>query len=117
MGKTIYNKLIRDRIPEIIQADGKHYELVVMTEEEYIQALRSKLVEEAQEAQKAATEDLVTELADIQEVIKAILKASHISPEQVELGSNSTALQTRGGFEKRLKLLWTEDQMYHSGGI
>ena len=108
MGKTIYNKLIRDRIPEIMQADGKHYELAVMTEEEYIQALRVKLVEEAEEAQKAAPEDLVTELADIQEVIKAMLEALEISAEKVEQVLTQRHVE-RGGFEKRLKLLWTED--------
>ncbi len=108
MSKTVYNKLIRDRIPEIIQADGKRYELVVMTEEEYINALRSKLGEEAQEAQKAAPEDLVTELADIQEVIKAMLEALEISPEQIEQVQTQRHAE-RGGFEKRLKLLWTED--------
>lgn len=108
MGKTIYNKLIRDRIPEIMQADGKYYELAVMTEEEYIQALRVKLVEEAEEAQKASSEDLVTELADIQEVIKAMVEALEISPEQVEQVQTQRHVE-RGGFEKRLKLLWTED--------
>jgi predicted house-cleaning noncanonical NTP pyrophosphatase (MazG superfamily) len=108
MGKTVYNKLIRDRIPEIMQADGKYYELVVMTEEEYFQSLRSKLVEEALEAQKATIDELVTEIADIQEVIEAILKASHISPKQVELVQTQRHAD-RGGFEKRLKLLWTKD--------
>jgi predicted house-cleaning noncanonical NTP pyrophosphatase (MazG superfamily) len=109
MGKTTYNKLIRDRIPEIMQADGKHYELAVMTEEEYIQALRIKLVEEAEEAKQAISGDLIIELADIQEVIAALLEALEISPEQVEQVQTQRHAE-RGGFEKRLKLLWTEDE-------
>jgi predicted house-cleaning noncanonical NTP pyrophosphatase (MazG superfamily) len=106
MEKTIYNKLIRDRIPEIIKSAGKHYEAVVMSDEEYVIALRSKLVEEAQEVEKAAEKDLITELADLQEVIAALMSACSIDPEQVNAVQDARRYQ-RGGFEKRLKLIWS----------
>jgi predicted house-cleaning noncanonical NTP pyrophosphatase (MazG superfamily) len=106
MSKIIYNKLIRDRIPEIIRAAGKQCETVLMTDEEYIQALRSKLVEEAREAHQAAPGDLVTELADLQEVIAALMAVYGISPEQVSTVQSSRRVE-RGGFEQRLKLLWS----------
>jgi predicted house-cleaning noncanonical NTP pyrophosphatase (MazG superfamily) len=66
MRKT-YNKLVRDRIPEIIQAAGQEYATEVMSLEEYQQALREKLIEEAQEAADAS--DLISELADLYEVM------------------------------------------------
>jgi predicted house-cleaning noncanonical NTP pyrophosphatase (MazG superfamily) len=106
MSKTVYNKLIRDRIPEFIHAAGKQYETAVMTEEEYSQALRSKLVEEAQEAQLAAPGDLATELADLQEVMSALMVVYGVSPEQVN-ALQATRRDERGGFEQRLKLLWS----------
>ena len=48
-----YNKLVRDRIPEIIRRDGRNCEIATISEDEYLQALREKLVEEAQEAAEA----------------------------------------------------------------
>ena len=74
--------MIRDRIPEIIQAAGKHCETTVMDDEEYIQALRLKLVEEAQEALQSAPNDLLIELADLQEVIIAIMSIYGITQDR-----------------------------------
>ena len=45
--RTNYNKLVRDRIPEMIQAAGGQCEVKAISEEEYLQALRRKLIEEA----------------------------------------------------------------------
>ena len=53
-----YNKLVRDRIPEIIARDGRDYEVATMSEEDYRKALRTKLVEEAEEAAEADPEKL-----------------------------------------------------------
>ena len=106
--RTTYNKLIRDRIPEIIHAAGKQCETEVMPEAEYLQALRDKLVEEALEVQKAAPADLATELADICEVMDALMAAYGISPEQVRL-LQAARREERGAFEKRLKLIWSGD--------
>ena len=105
--KKTYNKLIRDRIPEIIQADGKHAGIEEMPEAEYRQALLEKLVEEAREAAQASENDLITELADLHEVIDAILATWNIPPEDL-LALQTERHQQRGGFEQRLKLLWTE---------
>ena len=87
--KKMYNKLIRDRIPEIIYADGKQAQIEIMSESEYRNALLEKLVEEAQEAAKAQDDELVLELADIYEVIDAILVTWNISKNEV------TALQIK----------------------
>jgi len=103
-----YNKLVRDRIPEIIRSGGKQCGIETMSEAEYRQALLQKLVEEAQEARQAAPDELITELADLQEVIAALLAAWHISPEKVQQIQEQRRAK-RGGFEQRLKLLWTED--------
>jgi predicted house-cleaning noncanonical NTP pyrophosphatase (MazG superfamily) len=105
--KITYNKLIRDHIPEIIHADGKQAHTEVMSVPEYRQALLQKLIEEAQEATLAESEDLITELADLYEVIDTILAIWKIPNEEV-LRVQKERRQRRGGFEKRIKLIWTE---------
>ncbi len=102
-----YNKLVRDRIPEIIQNSNKRCAIETMSEPEYRQALLEKLVEEAQEAHQASPEELVTELADIHEVLAALLDAWQVDPGQVEQVQRQRRTE-RGGFDQRLKLLWTE---------
>ena len=78
-----------------------------MTTEEYQQALRRKLVEEAQEAAEAKSTDLTTELADLLEVIDATLLAYGLDRGQV-LACQAQRQRERGSFSQRLRLLWTE---------
>jgi predicted house-cleaning noncanonical NTP pyrophosphatase (MazG superfamily) len=102
-----YNKLIRDRIPEIIEKDGKKFAIEVMGDNDYQQALFSKLVEEAQEAVNSKPEKLLIELADLLEVIHALMRAFDIDPDELKKIQQHRKM-TRGSFDKKLKLLWTE---------
>jgi predicted house-cleaning noncanonical NTP pyrophosphatase (MazG superfamily) len=67
-----YRKLVRDRIPAIIQAEGRHPVTRGLDEAGYRQALLDKLVEEAGEAARASAADLPGELADVLEVLRAL---------------------------------------------
>ncbi|GIP30277.1 hypothetical protein J23TS9_54070 [Paenibacillus sp. J23TS9] len=61
----VYNKLVRDRIPDIIAAQGKQYTIKTLNQEEYIVELRKKLQEEHQEYITAGQDrEAVEELAD-----------------------------------------------------
>jgi predicted house-cleaning noncanonical NTP pyrophosphatase (MazG superfamily) len=111
MSRIVYNKLIRDRIPEIIERDNRKYAVVIIPPAEFDMALREKLVEEAQEAIKADDANLITELADIQEIILALMKLHRIDAVELET-VRVHRLQKRGGFENRLKLLWTEQDFH-----
>jgi predicted house-cleaning noncanonical NTP pyrophosphatase (MazG superfamily) len=102
-----YDKLVRDHIPEIIRQDGRQCGVEVMREEEYVHALKEKLVEEAQEAADARPEDLVKELADLSEVIDALIIACGFD-RQVVVVKQEERRRSRGGFERRLRLLWTD---------
>ncbi|MGQ4645799.1 nucleoside triphosphate pyrophosphohydrolase [Lyngbya aestuarii] len=104
-----YNKLVRDGIPDLIRQNNHECETVVMTEAEYRQALREKLLEEAQEAATAENQQLVTELADLYEVIDAVMAAYGIKQESV-LVEQERRRNQRGGFEQCLRLLWTQSQ-------
>lgn len=106
MAKITYNKLVRDHIPEIIHLAGKYCQTTVMDETEYRQALLEKLIEEAQEAHDASLGDLITELADVLEVVDNILQAYGLSFDDAR-NIQAARRQERGGFEKRLKLIWS----------
>ena len=105
--RQTYNKLVRDRIPEIIRATGRDCGLETMSQEEYRQALLEKLFEEAQEASQADPDALATELADLYEVIDALIQAFELDHETV-IRTQQARHEQRGGFSKRIRLLWTE---------
>lgn len=95
-----YNKLIRDKIPEIIEAAGKRCIVEVMNEEEYLEALDDKLNEELAEYQ---ADKSLEELADLLEVMYAVVRARGYTTEELERVRKQKA-EKRGGFEKRLRL-------------
>ncbi|MEA4909869.1 MAG: nucleoside triphosphate pyrophosphohydrolase [Anaerolineaceae bacterium] len=99
-----YNKLIRDRIPEIIARSGKTCVVVPLSPEEYTLALADKLVEEAGEARAAGGQHLLTELADLAEVLDALLDLHGWSQEDLRR-VQAERRQARGAFDQRLKLL------------
>jgi len=76
MNITIYNKLIRDKIPQIIKQTGKNCTIAILSDEEYIKKLNEKLLEEVKEYLESGS---VEELADISDVIHAILEYKRIS--------------------------------------
>jgi predicted house-cleaning noncanonical NTP pyrophosphatase (MazG superfamily) len=78
-----------------------------MSEAEFSQALQEKLLEEAQETAGANPQDLVSELADLQEVMDALLAVYGIEREDV-LKEQRRKRTERGGFERRIRLLWTD---------
>lgn len=100
----VYNKLIRDRIPEIIKKDGNTADIIILSDEAFKQAIKEKLIEEATEVLIADNRDeVVNELADLQEVIDTIKQIYNISTLEVNTSQAIKALN-RGKFEKRLYL-------------
>jgi predicted house-cleaning noncanonical NTP pyrophosphatase (MazG superfamily) len=106
--RTTYGKLIRDRIPEILEAEGLRYEVARLDDEAFRAALLAKLVEEAGEAAAAADADaLARELADLYEVIDAVLELHGLDRDVVR-ALQARRREERGGFARRLELRWTE---------
>ena len=100
MPKISYHKLVRDRIPEIIAADGKTCTVETLSDADYLTMLDAKLDEELAEYHK---EPSVEELADLLEVIYAVAKARGWSVEELERVRKEKA-DSRGGFEKKILL-------------
>ena len=75
-----YNKLVRDRIPEIIQKEGNTADIIILSEESFKQAIKEKLIEEATEVCNAQNrDDILSELADLQEVMDTIKQLYNIN--------------------------------------
>ncbi|WP_188207710.1 nucleoside triphosphate pyrophosphohydrolase [Alkalibacillus aidingensis] len=105
----IHNKLIRDKIPEIIEATGKSFSTKKLSEEDYIKELRTKLSEEVNEYLNAKNDnEALEELADIVEVIHSLAKIHGNSFEKVEQLRVEKA-HKRGVFDKRIFLKEVED--------
>ena len=100
----IYNKLVRDKIPEIIEADGKLCATHILSEEEYIAALEAKLNEEVDEYQ---TDKNLEEMADVLEVLKSICVARGYTLEELEAVRAKKAAD-KGGFAERIFLEYVE---------
>lgn len=95
----IYNKLVRDKILEIIEADGKTHKSRILDEKEYLEHLVKKLEEELHEFKQDLS---IHELADLQEVILA-LAGVIAGREELEKVRVQKA-EERGAFEKRIFL-------------
>jgi predicted house-cleaning noncanonical NTP pyrophosphatase (MazG superfamily) len=97
----IYNKLVRDKIPEIIKSMGEKCSCHVASDEEYWLKLKEKLKEECEEL--CSGENYEEELADILEVINVICDYKNISLSDVEVLRKSKAGK-RGGFKNKIIL-------------
>ena len=100
-----YNKLVRDRIPQIIQAQGKSCVTKMLNPEEYKHALRQKLQEELDEYLESES---LEELADMLEVMMAAAKVSGHAWQEIE-DIRMQKLQQRGGFDGCIALLEVSD--------
>ena len=100
MSVITYNKLVRDRIPEIIEASGKNCIVETLSEERYLEMLDAKLAEELAEYHK---DQNIAELADLMEVLLAVVKARGYSREELEAVRLEKA-DKRGAFEKKILL-------------
>lgn len=96
-------KLVRDRIPEIIRLAGTTCTTWVLNDKDYAAALKAKLVEESQEAMAAEGDDLITELADLCEVMEAIATHYKLDWDTVR-AVQAQRRQQRGSFCDRLWL-------------
>ncbi len=96
----VHNKLVRNKIPEIIEVDGKTCKTRILSDEEYIAALEAKLNEEVAEYQ---ADNSLEEMADVLEVLQAICVARGYSLEELE-ALRAKKANERGGFAKKIFL-------------
>ncbi|WP_223701697.1 nucleoside triphosphate pyrophosphohydrolase [Sutcliffiella deserti] len=104
-----YNKLVRDKIPQIIEESGKKYTSEILNDHDYIKYLKLKSYEELDEyCASQSNEEAVEELADLLEVIHALATHHGFSMEEVEEVRKEKA-NKRGGFQEKIFLVEVED--------
>lgn len=101
--ERIYNKLVRDNIPSIIEGKGETPITRILNEEEYKKELEKKLYEEYNEVLEASGEDRVEELADMIEVIKYLAKLEGKELEDVIKTADEKSTK-RGAFNDKIFL-------------
>lgn len=102
LNMKIFRKLVRDRVPEIIEKDGQKAVLRVLDGQEFLITLENKLLEEVQEFRDNDA-DKKMELADIREVLDALMKEYGFLEEEIAALQAKRRIE-RGGFAKRLFL-------------
>ena len=95
-------KLIRDRVPEILDRRGVEFTTTVLDDADFARALRMKILEEAQEVADAETAaDLVEEFGDLYEVLMTLAKHEGLDEQDIRTRA-SAKRETHGGFAGRL---------------
>ncbi|MBT2679281.1 nucleoside triphosphate pyrophosphohydrolase [Bacillus sp. ISL-35] len=109
MGKSkVYNKLVRDRIPEIIHQSGKSFNTIKLQQEEFIKELKNKAFEELNEyTNSAGNQEAGEELADLLEVMHSLAEVHGYTFDQIEKIRQRKA-EEKGGFRERIFLIDVE---------
>ncbi len=109
------NKLWRDKIPQLLEGAGSVIHIEQLTDTQYDQQLRIKLLDEAEEVKSAqSTQELLEELADVFEVIDALYHLHNISPKEIKIIQEKKRTK-RGGFMKR-KFVTVAEHLEGSSG-
>ena len=96
----VYNKLVRDNIPKMIEMEGRKFTIHIADDNEYYEKLKSKMIEEMQEFLESEKNE---ELADILEIIHSICEYKGIEFKSLE-NERLKKQAARGGFERRIIL-------------
>lgn len=115
MARIFYNKLIRDKIPEIIEQKGELCDVRVLDNaHEFQQELLKKIVEEAGGLVKARDRArLLSEYADLMIALDTLLELMEFSEADIKTALEEN-IAKKGMYKRQLFLHWSEDSTYHS---
>lgn len=99
------NKLVRDNILKIIESKGQVPHSRILDNNEYINELLIKLGEEVDEVKK---DRILDELADVKEVLEALVIALGFTPQELEK-VQAEKRSKNGGFMKKIFLISVDD--------
>lgn len=107
---TVYNKLVRDKILELIESEGLAYDARILESSELLSEVKEKMIEEAKEFRAAKTvNESVEELADVLELLHTALNVLGVTYEELDKVRQQKK-ENRGGFEKAIYLVNVEDR-------
>lgn len=103
-----YNKLIRDKILEIIRAAGEKPYWRILNGKEYLREIKKKILEEVKELIEANDKKgIVDEIVDIQELTDVLISETGLTKSEIQK-EQKIKNKKRGGFKKKLFLIKTE---------
>ena len=101
-----YNKLVRDRIPELIKESGRASTSRILSKEEYFNALLDKIVEEIEEYRSSGLEE---EIADVYEALDCLVEFKEYEPMHIDY-LKLIRKEARGSFRERVLLIDVDDE-------
>lgn len=101
--ERVYNKLVRDKIPNIIEEKGETPVIKILDESDYKKELEKKLYEEYKEVIEASGDDRIEELADMLEVIKALASLENKNLNDI-IDIADKKNKKRGAFDEKIFL-------------
>lgn len=114
MEKIYYNKLCRDKVPDIIAGKGFECDVREVDHDEYKREIVRKVFEEASGVSNhSGRSELLKELADLVITIDAVKKEFGVSDEDLK-EAVLLSIEEKGGYEDRLYLSWSSDTEYSS---
>ncbi len=114
MKKIHYHKLVRDKIPLVMQKNGAAYRVKTLSQSAFKRELLKKVGEEASSLPRLKQKDDITdELADTLDVIKEIQRVFKITDADIR-SAQRKAFKRKGGFRKKYFLFWSEDTGYRT---
>ncbi|MEK4453435.1 nucleoside triphosphate pyrophosphohydrolase [Paenibacillus sp. FSL L8-0506] len=103
----VYEKLVRDKIPQIIEASGSKCEIRILENFEHEDSLKTKMQEELKEFLDASEDHQLEELADLVEVIHSFVRSKGVGVEELER-IRKAKHEERGGFDEKIMLMSVE---------
>ena len=101
--ERVYNKLVRDKIPNIIEEKGENPVIKVLNENDYKKELEKKLYEEYKEVIEASGDERIEELADMLEVIRALASLENKNLNDI-IDIADKKNKKRGAFDEKIFL-------------
>ena len=100
-----YNKLVRDKIPQLIEESGRSYTSRTLDEKEYFDALIDKVIEEIEEYRISGLEE---EIADVYEALDCLIELKGYEPMHIDY-LQLIRKEARGSFKEKILLINVED--------
>ena len=101
-----YNKLVRDKIPQLIEESGRSYTSRRLSEQEYFDSLIDKVIEEIEEFRNSVNEE---EIADVYEALDCLVQLKEYEPMHIDY-LKLIRREARGSFKDRILLIDVEDE-------
>jgi len=112
--KLHFNRLIRDKVLDKLQAKNLEYKVKKLSEKDFLKELKAKISEEAEGVLAAKNkQEILKEMADLIFVIEEYKKALKISRKEFDQALQDNK-NKKGGFKKRIYLFWTSDDGYQT---